>query len=69
MKKGEERCEPRVHIHEERVTERIKDQEVTGNRQTRVTFIKVRVCNKSTDTGDIRQHANPRLVLFFSVGH
>lgn len=64
-------------IHEERggevstkgVMERKKDQEVTGNRQARVTFIKVRVCNKSTDTGDIRQHANPRLVPFFSVGH
>lgn len=64
-------------IHEERggegstkgVTERKKDQEVTGNRQARVTFIKVRVCNKSTDTGDIRQHANPRLGPFFSVGH
>lgn len=41
-----------------------------GHRQqASKSCIKVRVCNKSTDTGDIRQHANPRLGPFFSVGH
>lgn len=47
-----------------------EDKRPRGHRQqASKSHIKVRVCNKFTDTGDIRQHANPRLGPSFSVGH